>query len=89
MIPVDPYRYVITQPYLVLLNIAFLYAVKPKEFLEEELDQTDPDSYYFVYILQKKRELVIKKNVKLGRLNAKALKALQPVRRRGPNAKPV
>ena len=64
-------------------------AVKPKEFPEEELDQADPDSYYFVYIIRKVREMVIKKAVKLGRMNKKQLKALEPSRRAAPNLKPT
>lgn len=64
-------------------------AVKPKEHPEEELDSTDPDSYYFVYIITKKREMVLKKNVKLGRLNQKQLKAMLPPKRRAPNLKPT
>eukprot|EP01032_Pedospumella_encystans_P011383 gene11383-13235_t len=63
--------------------------LKPKEFPEEELDSADPNSYYFVYIITKRIEMVMKKNVKLGRLNKKQLKALQPTRRRAPNLKPT
>lgn len=63
--------------------------MKPKEFPEEELDSADPNSYYFVYIITKRAEMVMKKNVKLGRLNKKQLKALQPSRRRAPNLKPT
>eukprot|EP00598_Pedospumella_elongata_P010213 CAMPEP_0184989994 /NCGR_PEP_ID=MMETSP1098-20130426/30608_1 /TAXON_ID=89044 /ORGANISM="Spumella elongata, Strain CCAP 955/1" /LENGTH=278 /DNA_ID=CAMNT_0027515111 /DNA_START=36 /DNA_END=868 /DNA_ORIENTATION=- len=63
--------------------------LKPKEFPEEELDSADPNSYYFVYIITKRIEMVMKKNVKLGRLNKKQMKALQPTRRRAPNLKPT
>jgi hypothetical protein len=63
--------------------------LKPKEFPEEELDPLDPDSYYFVYVVVKQKEMVIKKGVKLGRINAKQLKAMQPPRRKAPNLKPT
>ncbi len=63
--------------------------VKPKEYPEEELDSGDPNSYYFVYIITKRLEMVIKKNIKLGRLNKKQLKALMPSRKKAPNLKPT
>jgi hypothetical protein len=56
--------------------------VKPKEFPDETLDPSDPDSMYFVYICKKTKELVIKKKVKLGRITKKQLKALRPKSRR-------
>lgn len=75
------------------LNIYFIYnnyiLVKPKEFPEEELDSTDPNSYYFVYIGEKRKEMVIKKKVKLGRINKKQLQALQAPTRKAPNLKPT
>jgi hypothetical protein len=42
-----------------------------------------------VYIITKRLEMVIKKNVKLGRMNAKQLKALMPTRKKAPNLKPT
>ena len=63
--------------------------MKPKEHAEEELDHSDPDSYYFVYILTKRKEMVLKKNVKLGRVNAKQMKSMMPARKRAPNLKPT
>lgn len=58
--------------------------MKPKEYTEEELDSTDPDSYYFVYICKKNPEMVIKKKMKLGRLTAKELREAK-----GPPVRPV
>jgi len=71
------------------LHANFAHTVKPKEFPEEELDSADPNSYYFVYIISKRADMVLKKNVKLGRLNRKQLKSLQPARRKAPNLKPT
>lgn len=65
----------------------FYFIVKPKEFEDEIQDTSDPNSFYFIYVCRKKRDMVIKKKVKLGRLNKKQLKALQPTRRRAPNIK--
>jgi hypothetical protein len=65
-----------------------MYAVKPKEFEGEELDPSDPASMYFVYICKKSKELVIKKQVKLGRLKKKQAKALQEQKGRSINLKP-
>jgi hypothetical protein len=81
----------ITMPACVLslTCMLFFYTVKPKEYPEEELDSADPDSYYFVYIISKRLEMVLKKNVKLGRLNQKQMKALLPARKRAPNLKPT
>ena len=70
-----------------LVNVPFYISVKPKEYEEEEQDTSDPNSFYFVYICTKKRDMVIKKKIKLGRLNKKQIKALQPSRRKAPNLK--
>lgn len=61
--------------------------VKPKEFIDEELDTSDPDSMYFVYICKKTRELVLKKKIKLGKVTKKEVKAAKPKSRRA-NLKP-
>lgn len=61
--------------------------MKPKEFDDEIQDPSDPTSFYFVYICKKKRDMVIKKKVKEGRMNKKQLKALQPSKRKAPNLK--
>lgn len=71
-----------------MLLVRVCISVKPKESAEEEQDAADPNSYYFMYICRKRKDMVIKKKVKLGRLNNKALKELQPTRRRAPNVKP-
>ncbi len=62
-------------------------SVKPKEFDEEEQDSADPNSFYFVYICTKKKDMVTKKKVKLGKLNKKQLKDMQPSKRKAPNLK--
>ncbi len=61
--------------------------VKPKEYPDEELDSSDPNSMYFVYICRKTPELVLRKKVKLGRLTKKQLKAMKP-REKRVNLKP-
>lgn len=71
------------------MSLSLHLAVKPKEYPDEELDSADPDSYYFVYIITKRMEMVLKKNVKLGRINQKQLRALMPGRRKAPNLKPT
>jgi hypothetical protein len=43
---------------------------------------------YFVYICKKSKELVIKKQVKLGRLKKKQAKAMQEQKARNVNLKP-
>jgi hypothetical protein len=65
------------------------YAVKPKEFPEEELDSADPNSYYFVYICEKRRDMVLRKRIKLGRLTKKEQKKYAPKTRKAPNLKPM
>lgn len=61
--------------------------LKPKEYPDEELDPSDPNSMYFVYICRKTPELVLRKKVKLGRLTKKQLKAMKP-REKRVNLKP-
>ena len=65
------------------------YAVKPKEFPEEELDSADPNSYYFVYICEKRRDMVLRKRIKLGRLTKKEQKKYAPKSKKAPNLKPM
>ncbi len=67
--------------------IIFVYIVKPKEFIDEELDSSDPNSMYFVYICKKTRELVLKKKIKLGKVTKKEIKNAKPQGRRA-NLKP-
>jgi hypothetical protein len=55
----------------------FCVTVKPKEFAVEELDPSDPDSMYFMYVCKKTTELVIKKKIKLGRMTKKQIKGLK------------
>lgn len=81
-------QYDIDLPHFTPWVIEVQAVLKPKEYPLEELDGKDPDSYYFVYVCKKRRDMVIKKKVKLGRLNKKALKALQPTRKKAPNLKP-
>ena len=65
------------------------HAVKPREFISEQLDGTDPHSFYFIYVCKKTPDLVLKKKIKMGRINKKELKAMQATRkRRAPNLKP-
>lgn len=68
--------------------ICTLQIVKPKEFDAEELDPSDPASMYFVYICKKSKELVVKKQVKLGRLKKRQAKAMQEQKGRSVNLKP-
>mmetsp|Transcript_31749 Transcript_31749/g.53555 ORF Transcript_31749/g.53555 Transcript_31749/m.53555 type:complete len:305 (-) Transcript_31749:172-1086(-) len=82
-------QYDIDVPHYTPWKIEVQALLKPKEFPEEELDPADPNSYYFVYIITKQLEMVIKKGVKLGRINAKQLKALMPQRKKAPNLKPT
>lgn len=81
-------QYDIDLPHFTPWVIEVQALLKPKESPEEELDPADPNSYYFIYLCKKRRDMVVKKKVKLGRLNKKALKSLQPSRRKAPNLKP-
>ena len=70
------FKLCVSKNFLIDLTLIFVvYLVKPKEFAIEELDPSDPDSMYFVYICKKTPDLVLKKKIKLGRLTKKQIKA--------------
>jgi len=77
------------EPYYTPWTIEVQALLKPKEFPEEELDSADPNSYYFVYICEKRREMVLKKRIKLGRLTKKEQKKYAPKPKKAPNLKPM
>ena len=46
------------------LFFKFFNLVKPKEYENEDLDSTDPNSLYFIYVCRKYKELAIKMKAK-------------------------
>lgn len=81
-------QYDIDEPYFTPWLVEVQAIGKPKQYVDEDLDPSDPNSMYFIYICRKSRDLVIKKKIKLGHAKKKAQKASEPVGHRV-NLKPA
>jgi hypothetical protein len=61
-----------------VLQVEVQALAKPLEFEDEELDVEDPGNLYFIYICQKKAEMVMRKKVKENKVKLDKKKKKKP-----------
>lgn len=76
-------QYDIDEPNYTPWQVEIQALSKPVEFEEEDLDQDDPDSLYFIYICKKQADMVLKKLIKENKVKAE-LKKKKPKKVKAP-----